>query len=276
MSQRRPIEFWRDIRALVEKGLSLKKASQQFKVSFSHLRERAVAEGWKLCRRGRPRTLDYVNEERRAEMVREEREHEVLQAELRHEAEVLVIDVKKAELLAQKVLAQHSTEMKVRLSELVVQTAEELRSQEMRPKDRALALASLKSVGNQLYGWDREPDIQRMKRAATSCYEADIPEDFPPTGAVNLALINTTPEQLAAMAKAKGVFATECNGQGAGPSALTPEQPPAATHGPPFPKKEALHLPIEQPIQPRRDTDLQQAEKANRVTLPVPKPLKTR
>jgi hypothetical protein len=97
-----------------------------------------------------------------------------------------------------------------------------------------------------------------------------MPEDFPPTGAVNLALINTTPEQLAAMAKAKGVFATECNGQGMGPSALTPEQPPAATHGPPFPKKEALHLPIEQPVQPRWDTDLQQAEKANRGDPPCP------
>lgn len=259
MPHRRPIEFWRDIRALVEKGLSLKKASRQFKVSFSHLRERAVAEGWKLCWRGRPRTLDYVNEERRAEMANEQAQRDARQAKLLLEARVAVFDTKKAELVAQKILAQHSTEMKVRLSELVVQTAEDLRSPEVRPKDRASAMVALKTVSNQLYGWDREPDIQRMELARTSdqtrvvsYYQHWLQGTTPPpvTGAVNLALIATTPEQLKAMAEAeenrdcqRGASTTERNGQEMGPSAITPEQPGAATHGHPIPKKGAPQPP---------------------------------
>ena len=37
-------------------------------------------------------------------------------------------------------------------SELVVQTVEDLRSPEVEPKDRPLAMVALKSVSNQLYG----------------------------------------------------------------------------------------------------------------------------
>lgn len=105
-----------------------------------------------------------------------------------------------------------------------------------------------------------------------------------PTAAVNLALINTTPEQLAAMAKAKANLddydnhfddhssrsATDCNGHGAGPSVVAPEQPPAAAHGCPTPEKEVPHLPVREPVQRRWETDLQLAEKANRGNPPCP------
>jgi hypothetical protein len=175
-------------------------------------------------------------------------------------ARVAAFDTKKAELVAQKMLAQHSPRMKMALSELVLQTIEDLRSPEVRPKDRALAMVALKTVSNQLYGWDREPDLPRMKRAGASHYsEDDMKEDFTPTGAVNLRLINTTPEQLAKMAEAKGKFnrdgpedvgATECNGQAVRSSAIAPEQPPVVTHGPPIPKKEAPKPPLDnQPAQ---------------------------
>lgn len=87
-----------------------------------------------------------------------------------------------------------------------------------------------------------------MKLARTS-------GDDVPTAAVNLALINTTPQQLAEMAKAKfdldedsGTSATECNGQGMGPTAIAPEQPPAATHGCPIPEKETPPSAPEQPV----------------------------
>jgi len=116
------------------------------------------------------------------------------------------------------------------------------------------ALGSLAPILRLVYRWDGEPDLQRMKRAGTSYYDDDMPEDFPPTGAVNLRLIATSPEQLAAMAEAKGKFnrddpedvsARECNGQGVGPSVEEPEQPPAATHGRPTPEKEAPKPPLE-------------------------------
>jgi len=74
------------------------------------------------------------------------------------------------------------------------------------------------------------------------------------TGAVNLALINTTPQQLAEMAKSeenrddpKGASATERNGLSMGSSAISPEQPPAAAHGRPIPKKEAPPSPVKEP-----------------------------
>ena len=60
--------------------------------------------------------------------------------------------------MAQKILAQHSTMTKMALSELVLQTAEDLPSPEVRPKDRALAMVALKTVCDRLFGWDREPD----------------------------------------------------------------------------------------------------------------------
>jgi hypothetical protein len=134
-----------------------------------------------------------------------------LQTELRQEASVLVIDVKKAELLAQKVLATHSTRMKVTFSELVVQTALDLRSPDIKARDRALALASLRSVCDRLYGWDREPDVREMERA----------KDY----VINLELQNTPPEKLKELALASKADALEpvIERQDGGPSPNRPE-----------------------------------------------------
>jgi hypothetical protein len=173
--------------------------------------------------------MDYPDGTRRAEVANEQAQRDTRQAKLLLEARVAVFDTKKAELVAQKILAQHSTEMKVRLSELVVQTAEDLRSAEIRPKDRATAMVALKTVCDRLFGWDREPDIRGMKLARTS-------------------------DQLAEMAKSeenrddpKGASATGCNGLSMGPSAIAIEQLPAATHGCPIPEKEAPPSPVKEP-----------------------------
>jgi hypothetical protein len=79
-----------------------------------------------------------------------------------------------------------------------------------------------------------------------------MPEDFPPTGAVNLRLIATSPEQLAHLAEAEAnrdgpedASATGCNDQRTGPSAITPEQPGDAHDGLSIPKKEAPKPPLE-------------------------------
>jgi hypothetical protein len=153
-------------------------------------------------------------------MAREEQEHEVLQAELRQEAEVLVIDVKKAELLAQKILRQHSVRLKVALSELLVAMADKMRSgSEVRLREMAAAVVALKSVGTQLYGWDREPDVREMERA----------KDY----AINIPLQCTPPEKLKALALAKrGLLTPEHECQGVGPSPIRQEQPGAGGDGP--------------------------------------------
>jgi hypothetical protein len=102
-------EFWHEVRLLVERGLSLKKVSQRFGLCWSSLVHRAQREGWKLCYSGRPLGLDYAESRRRREQAAlEQRRYEEAQAALEHEASLLVIDVRKAELLTEKVLKQHS------------------------------------------------------------------------------------------------------------------------------------------------------------------------
>jgi hypothetical protein len=192
MPQCRTIEFWREVRGLVERGLSLKKASEQFGLSYSNLSQRAKIEGWKLVWRGRPRTMDLPDGRRRVEMAKEQQGWDTKQAELSLEARVAVFDTKKAKLVAQKILAQHSCRMKVALSELVVQTAEDLRSADIRPKDRALAMVALKTVSDRLYGWDREPDIAKMQQAIS-----------PQGPAINLSIIATSPAELKALGEPK-------------------------------------------------------------------------
>lgn len=148
--------------------------------------------------------------------------------------------------MTQKVLAQHSTQMKVALSELVVQTVEDLRRGEVRPKERALALDALKRVSDRLYGWDREPDIAKMQQAIS------------PLGpAINLSLIALSPEELRALGGPKqdsreGVSAKgETGGLSLGPSVREPEQPKTS---PPVsqPKKEAPPSPVKEPAQSSR------------------------
>ena len=257
MPERRTIEFWGEVRGLVEKGLSLKKASQEFGISYSNLSQRAAKEGWKLCYSGRPRRKDYWDGRQREQIAMGEVERERMEAQIRRkveevrgqeakrgaeieearamlkrEAEEVVIDVKKCELMTQKVLRQHSARMKVTFSELVVQTAEDLRSEMVKPKDRALALASLRGVCDRLYGWDKEPDIGALERARS--------------GAINLELIRLSPEQLERRAKAKealeaqrtSTIVTGHNGQVDGTLSRQREQPPAVGDGQTPMKKE--------------------------------------
>jgi hypothetical protein len=126
-------------------------------------------------------------------------------------------------------------------------------------RSAAQAWGALAPILRLVYRWGGEPDAKGMRRAVTSYAEDDMPEDFPPAGAVNLRLIATTPDQLAALAEAKGELGrddpegpseTECNGQGVSPSPIAPEQPSAATHGRPIPNKEAPKPPLDsQPAQ---------------------------
>jgi hypothetical protein len=151
--------------------------------------------------------LDYPSEARRLEIAREQAQYDALQAELRQEAEVVVVDVKKAELLSQKVLATHSVRLKIAFSELVVQTVEDLRSSDVRPKDRALALGALRGICDRLYGWDREADIAQMERVS----------NHPLSNAINLELISCSPQQLRELHEPKMTrMDREQDGQGDG------------------------------------------------------------
>jgi hypothetical protein len=205
--QPRTLEFWREVRGLVERGLSLKKASVQFGLAYSNLVQRSAREGWKLVYRGRPRTLDYPDGTRRKEMALAERRYEEAQEAIARESQVVVID--RAEQLTHRVLATHSAQMKVRLSELVTETAEQLRTdKDIKAKDKALALGALSIVSERLYGWDKEPSLREMEVARTSA-------------AVNLRLIALSPADLARRAREMRADTLERSGQDSGLSAST-------------------------------------------------------
>jgi hypothetical protein len=194
----------------------MSKTAKRFGISLQNLFRRASAEGWKIQHRGRPRDVIKRNEVARAEVAKHETEFRAREALLERQAEVLTIDLRHGEKLAGSVLQRHSTRTKIAISELVVQTVEDLRSPDVRPKDRALALASLKAVCDRLYGWDKEPDLHELKIAETA--------------AINLTLIGTPPEKLRQMALAKYGSLTltpEHKGQGAGHSPVRedPESP---------------------------------------------------
>jgi hypothetical protein len=234
-------EFWRNIQGLVERGLSLKRASQQFGVSYSHLRTKAQAEGWQLAPHGRPRAIAYASQERREELRRKELEHEALQAELRNEAEVVSIDLERAEKLTFRVLQTHSAKLKVMLSQMLVQMAEEMRSPRARLRDKAAAVVAINNVGKQLYAWDRESDIHQMAQAE---------EAGPLANAIDVEFQNTTPEQLRllharkmASSRREGSFETVHKDRGDGTLSEQREGPP---DGQATQKKEAPLLPAKQ------------------------------
>ena len=181
----RSAEFWAEVRRSVESGLSQRKASEKFGVHINLIQRRAKKEGWKLCYRG----WDQRVTPQEAPRLVSTSEVDVLGTLLEQRAETVVIDLRRAEVSCQKVLASHSVRLKVAFSELVVQTVEDLRSGDVKPKDRALALGALKAVCDRLYGWDKEPDLHQLEVAQTA--------------AINLELQATPPEKLKAMALAR-------------------------------------------------------------------------
>ena len=119
-------------------------------------------------------------------------------------AEASLVKAQDLEVLARKSLATDSARLKVAISRRVKEIVARLEDATIPVRSAAQALGSLAPILRLVYRWGNEPNLQRMKRAVTSYAEDDMPEDFTPTAAVNLALIATTPDQLAAMAKGKG------------------------------------------------------------------------
>ena len=186
-------------------------------------------------------------------------------------AEASLVKAEDIEVLARKSLVADSARLKVAISRRVREIVARLEDPSVPVRSAAQALGSLAPIFRLIDGWSQQPDSQRMKLARAgddevrvkSLYQHWLEGTEPPecTGAVNLALIETTPEQLAEMAEAeenrdrqRGPCLTECNGLSIGPSAVAPEQSPAATHGCPIPKKEAPPLPVNQPVQPCWET----------------------
>jgi hypothetical protein len=248
-----PAEQWPEARSLYEGGLSLQGVAGKLGIPYSTVRYHAWTEDWGVRSRGGRQGPRY--QAAKAKQIRKKLEKE----EKRLEQELALVKAEDLELLARKSLAADSARAKVAVSRRVTEILSRLADPTIPVRSAVQALGSLASILRLVYGWGREPDLQQMKRAGVSYYsEDDRPEDLPPTAAVNLGLIATTPQQLAEMAEAKfnrddpeEISETECNGQGMGPSTITPEQPRAASHCPQIPKKEAPKPPLEkQPAHP--------------------------
>ena len=276
-------EEWRPIRAMVEEeGMTLTAAAEKAGIPYSTVQGRARIECWNPPAgiiRGRPRDSEILAAQAKKIEAKLAREEALLMAE------ASLVKAQDLEVLAAKSLVADSARLKVAISRRVREIAARLEDSSVPVRSAAQALGSLAPILRLLYGWGREPDLQRMARAVTSYAEGEPAE--PPTGAVNLALINTTPEQLAALAEAKfnrdgrdGASATECNGQGVGPSAIEPEQPPPAIHGSPIPKKEAPKPPLKgrspqvapAPHYPVLERPQQPPDWFERIVLPASKP----
>jgi hypothetical protein len=238
-------EQWAEARRLYEGGLSLEGVAEKLRLPYSSVHYHAWVEGWPVrCRGGRK---DPRLQAAQAKRIRRKLEKE----EKRLEQDLALVKTEDIELLARRSLAADSARAKVAVSRRVTEILSRLDSS-VPVRSAAQALGSLAPIFRLLYRWSNEAEIQSMKLARKG-------GDDIPTAAVNLRLIATTPEELAAMAKAKvdlddhsGPFATECNGQGLGPSGTAPKQPGGAAHGCPISEKEAPTGPVKEPAPPSR------------------------
>jgi hypothetical protein len=172
--------------------------------------------------RGRPRDIEILAAQAKKIEAKLAREEVLLMAE---ESLVKAQDL---EVLARKSLVADSARLKVAISRRVREIVARLEDPSIPVRSAAQTLGSLAPIFRLMDGWGRTLDLEGMELARTG--NGDVP-----TGAVNLELIATTPEQLARRAIANGAPVT------------LPEQPRAATPGCPVPKKEAPKPPSEGP-----------------------------
>ena len=228
-------EQWKAARAMVEEeGECLRGASRRSGIPYSTLNWKARVECWAGpggLKRGRPRDTKILQVQAKRIEAAFEREEVLLKAE------ASLVKAEDLEIMARKSLAADSARTKLAVSRLIAQTLQELGEPSVKPENRAKALASLAVAIKLVHKWHEEPDIAGMEQAR---------------GAINLALIATTPEQLRALGdpnrdSREGVSVKgERNGLSMGPSVEEPEQ---ATAFPPVsqPKQEASSSPVEEP-----------------------------
>lgn len=113
--------------------------------------------------------------------------------EKRLEQDLALVKTEDLELLAQRSLAAESARAKLAISRRVIDILSRLDAS-VPVRSAAQALGSLAPILRLVYGWDREPDLQRMERAKTSY--ADLLAEAP-NKAVNLALSAPPPNSSA-------------------------------------------------------------------------------
>jgi hypothetical protein len=171
-------------REKVESGKTLQAVSKETGIPYTTLQQRAALECWAIAnpvKRSTGRARVTYTERVKEVKARLEQEEELLKAE------AALVRVGNVEVLARGGLSKYSERLKMKLARVLDRTADELEGLE--PKQRAQAAAALPLVSERLYKWSREESEQERERAAN--------------GMINLALINTRPEELKRRAELK-------------------------------------------------------------------------
>ena len=156
------------------------KVAERYGVSFAAVQEHGDVHKWPVRRKGS--VGDGRSEAARARRMRRKLEKE----ERRLETELTIVKAEDLEVLARKSLAADSARAKVAVSQRVSELLARLQDPSIPVRAAAQALNALAPVIKLVHGWHKEADIEGMK------------------GAINLALIATTPEQLRALGGPKG------------------------------------------------------------------------
>lgn len=156
-------------------GLALTKVAIEVKVPYQTLHYHAWVQGW-----AQPNGKREAN--RKAIKLRREMKRE----EIRQREELAIAKAQDVEVLAQQSLWVKSARTRGAISEQVNKLVRELRDDEgMSKKEKAQTLNALANVLKVLHGIESEGGEGSGK------------------GAINLALINTTPEQLKALGEGR-------------------------------------------------------------------------
>jgi hypothetical protein len=166
-------EQWEVVRRAVLGGMSMRAAARRFGMTFQAVGERARRNGWHVAEQ---RCI----ERGKAQLGRV--------GELRRTQALAVASVQEVKFEVEQVgeqLRKASLRTKVAIAELAEAALEQLREEpDMSAIERSRALQALANVGKMIHGWDKEPE-RESEEDPLAC-----------KGAINLALMRMTPEQL--------------------------------------------------------------------------------
>ena len=168
-------EKWLEAKRLYQEGLTLEEVGKKLGIPYPTVRYHGWVEDWGVRTKGEQKDPKY--EAAKAKRIRRVMEKE----EKRLAEELVVVKAEDLELMARKSLVADSARAKVTVSRLVKQTLEELSEPGVKAKERAATLQMLAPVIRLVHRWHEEPNLEGMERR----------------GAINLALIATSPEELA-------------------------------------------------------------------------------
>jgi hypothetical protein len=202
-------EQWEAVRSAVLGGMSMRAAARQFGMTFQAIGERARRNGWHVAEQ---RCI----ERGKAQLGRA--------GELRRRQALAVASVQEVKFEVEQVgeqLRKASLRTKVAIAELAEAALEQLREEpDMSAIERSRALQALANVGKMIHGWDKEPE-RESEEDPLAC-----------KGAINLALMRMTPEQLRNCGgpQPEPRLARAIGDNGSGQGVASPPQSPEPMH----------------------------------------------